>query len=606
MKMKLFLGFFLGVSLVNTAFSQSLDNAKKMYVYERYKSAKAELEKLVAADAKNAEAQYWLVLTNLAMGDKVNARAIATAASTATGNSALSSVANGHVDLIENKKQEAKSKFETAISLSDKKNQVAILTAIGRAHGSVGISQSEPDYAIEKLNAAMLKEPKNSEIAMVLGDVYRRKLDGGNAVTNYMKAQQLDPRSGQASYKIGKVFKTQDNCSALTEHFTNATNTDPNFMPAWRELYDSYANDESNCFNIASARTYLDKYIQTADPGVEADRIKMTFCYFSKDYNCALTEANNIGTKYPEVATEMIMWKGYIYDKLNDSSKSLGFFNEYFAKQKDTSTISANVYRRAAEIAAKNLGQERTALTFYENFIAKSPEMKAKIYGYAKCAEINEKLKEYAKAADWYKLIIANKETPTSIEYYKGGLALYNSQDFNGGAEVFKMYAEKYPTDYRGSFWTARCYAQIDSTMKDGLAVPHYDKFITIAETDMVKNKTNLVEAIKYVFIYNVATKKDNATAKTYLDKLKLVDPTNGQIPELEGYISGKAQPPAPKPTTGTGTNPKPGTGTTPKPATGTGGKPATNAGAKPKTGGTSTPKTGTGTKATTAPVKKG
>jgi tetratricopeptide (TPR) repeat protein len=575
MKMKMFLSLvFVSCITASSTFAQSVDNAKKMFQYERYQSAKSELEKIVAATATNADAQYWLILSNLMLGDRANARKIANAALTATNNSPLVNVAAGHIDLFDEKKPEARSKFETAISTADKKTLPSILLAIGRANGMVGISQSEPDYGIEKVKQALVKDPNNGELLIALGDCYRRKLDASSAVTTYMNVASTSPQSAMASFRLGQIYKAQDNCKILTAKFTEATVKDPNYMAAWRELYDAHANDESACYDIAAARTYLDKYIATSDPGASSDKIKMTFCYYSKDYACALTEANNIATKYGEpVATEMLSWKGYIYEKQADTLNSFNAFEQYIANQKDPAAIDYRLYRKIGDLALRMPGKEAVAISYYDKFLAKSTDKKTTEFVYTKLSNYYESIKDYKNASIWYKKLLEVKETPTAGDFYKAGIALYNSSDYTNAVTVFTNYADKYPSDYRGNFYAARSSALIDTTMALGLAAPFYEKYLPIAQLDSTKTKNGMVEACKYLFIYNLNIKKDKAAARVNLDKLKTIDPTNGEIASFEAYLSGAARQPAPKkvvpattPKAGTTTAPKTGTALVPKP----------------------------------------
>jgi tetratricopeptide (TPR) repeat protein len=578
MKKKVFLGLvFVSGLLSTTVFAQSIDNAKKMFYYERYKSAKADLEKLVAADAKNVEASYWLVQTLLAEGKKADAKKVAAAAVAANSANPLALVAVGHVELADNNKTDAKSRFETAISLADKKSLVNVLSAIGRANGSVGLRQSEPDYGIEKLKLALQKEPNNAEVYMLLGDNYRRKLDGGNAVDNYESALQKDAKLAKAAHRIGQIYKTQDNCAPMKAAFTNATNIDPNFMPAWRELYDSYANNESQCFNLADAKTYFDRYYASTDQGIETDMLKMSFAYFSKDFTGALTEANAITTKYGEDANvDMYTWKAYIQNQMGDSISAKNNLTTYFAKQTDASLINPALYQTAGAIFAKVAGEEKNAELYYNKFIDATESVAKKSSVINRVATMYYTKNDFVNAAKWYKRLIETKQNPSAVDYFYAGYSAYNSQDFNGSATIFNTYATKYPTDWRGNYWAGRSYAVLDSTMAQGLAIPSYEKFFPIAQADSVASKNSAIDALKYVFIYYMGVKKDKATAKSYLDKLKVVDPTNAQIPEFESYLSGTKQATTPTkgttvPKTGTNTGTKPtsgGTSTTTKPVT--------------------------------------
>ena len=547
--------------------AQSLDNAKQMYYYERYNSANTTLKALVAADAKNAEAQYWLVLTNIMQGNKAAAKATSDASLTANPSSPWSNIAAGHYALAYDDKPAAKIKFETAISFSDKKSMANTIIGIGRAHGSVGISQSEPDYAIEKLNTVLAKDPQNAEALIVLGDCYRRKIDGSNAVSNYMKVAPTAPQNARATYRIGQVYKTQDNCKSLTNYFTEVTTKDASFMPAWRELYDSYGNDESTCFNIAQARTYLDKFVATSDPGFEVDKIKMEFCYYSKDYTCALGLANEIGKKYDEnSAIEMLAWKGYISDKLKDSVAALQYLDEYLTKVKDPKTLDPKVYKKTAEVAAKIPGKEAQFINYYNQYISKVDDPKLKAGAYMKLAEYYEKNKDYINAASWYTKVVDIKTDPSTLEVYKAGLMSYNAQNFTESLRMFTLYANKFPDDYRGHLFSARCNVALDSASKQGLAVPSYEKYLAIAEKDLITNKRGLVEAYSYIIAFNLSNKNDKATATAYLEKLKLADATSPAIADFEAAIKGGGRAPAPKPVVNTA--PKPAKTTTVKPVT--------------------------------------
>ena len=63
--------------------------------------------------------------------------------------------------------------------------------------------------------------------------------------------------------------------------------------------------------------------------------------------------------------------------------------------------------------------------------------------------------------------------------------------------------------------------------MELGLAVPDCEKFISIAELDKSKNKSTLITAYGYMAGYNANVKKDLAIAKSFLEKIIEIDPTN-------------------------------------------------------------------------------
>ena len=55
-------------------------------------------------------------------------------------------------------------------------------------------------YAIDNLNQAADKEKKDPEIQILLGDAYRKMIDGANATFAYQKALDLDPKECKSRF----------------------------------------------------------------------------------------------------------------------------------------------------------------------------------------------------------------------------------------------------------------------------------------------------------------------------------------------------------------------------------------------------------------------
>ena len=173
----------------NTLFAQSIDEGKKFLNYERYTSAQNVFSKLVAANPNDAEAVYWLGQTyieNEDNPDTVAAQTLYQKTLQANPNQPLIMVGIGEIELMQGHKEDARNRFETAISLAKKKDLPEVLTAVGRAN--VDTKSGDPVYAIDKLNQAADKDKKNPEIQIDLGDAYRKMIDGANATTSYTHA----------------------------------------------------------------------------------------------------------------------------------------------------------------------------------------------------------------------------------------------------------------------------------------------------------------------------------------------------------------------------------------------------------------------------------
>ena len=70
-------------------------------------------------------------------------------------------VGMGEIDLMEGRKDEARNKFETAISLTKKRDLPDILLPIARAN--IDTKNGDTQYAIQKLNEAADRDKKRSK-----------------------------------------------------------------------------------------------------------------------------------------------------------------------------------------------------------------------------------------------------------------------------------------------------------------------------------------------------------------------------------------------------------------------------------------------------------
>ena len=143
--------------------------------YEKFKSARVELEKSVAANPDKEEPLYWLGQSMIAPDDHSDKDVAAAKALYLTflekkRNSPLIMAGIGHMELLEGKTRDARSHFETAISLSQAKN-ASVLNAIGFANGNPDAKNGDAAYAIDKLKlATQIKGMKDPDVWINLGD----------------------------------------------------------------------------------------------------------------------------------------------------------------------------------------------------------------------------------------------------------------------------------------------------------------------------------------------------------------------------------------------------------------------------------------------------
>ena len=196
------------VMVSNLVSAQAVEQGRKFLYYERYKSAKETFEKVLASNPNSIDAVYWLgqtLLNDPDLKDSVAAKALYLKALQTNGSAPLLLAGIGEIELREGKTADARQHFETAISLTKAKD-VNILNAVGIANANPAVRAGDPAYAIEKLNlATQAKNFINTDTYLILGDAYRKLVDGSNAVLSYQKALTIDPKLAAAKYKIGKI-----------------------------------------------------------------------------------------------------------------------------------------------------------------------------------------------------------------------------------------------------------------------------------------------------------------------------------------------------------------------------------------------------------------
>ena len=536
-KMKQFFLLSSFIFLGNTLFAQSIDDGKKFLDYERYTSAQNVFSKLVAANPNDIEAVYWLGQTYIKNGDNPDtaaAKALYQKALQANPNTPLLMVGMGEIALMEGQKEDARNKFEAAMSIPKKKELPEIQEAVGRAN--IDTKSGDPVYAIGLLSQAADKDKKNPEVQILLGDAYRKMIDGANATTSYTKALELDPKSARADFMIGRIYETQGYGQEpiYMKYYNAAIAADPNFAPVYYWLYNYYYERDVN-----KSREYLNKYIAVADPDSKNCYAEASLLYVSRLYQQAIAKSDEcISTGGTKVYPNVYGLKAYSYDKLGDSINAKKYFDEFFAKvnpdkigPKDFLTYGQVLLKIPAKDSMDQVHNDSLASVYIDKAIALDT-VPANKFDYVKStAESLIASKKYADAGKWYTKMLKLKPDYNKVDLYYAG---YN--DYRGGAyaaadSIWGLYTQKYPEDIFGWYMEAHAQEGIDSTGINGLAKPSYEKVIAIADTsaDKDKVKANEITGYRYMVAYYYNTKKDVDSALYYNSQILTLDPNDTQ-----------------------------------------------------------------------------
>jgi lipopolysaccharide biosynthesis regulator YciM len=535
-----------GLLLANFSKAQSIEDGKKFLYYEKFISAKNVFQQLVTANPASDEAVYWLGQTLIAPNedkDIEGAKAIYQKGLAANANSALLNAGMGHIELLEGKTQQARSHFESAISLSGGKN-IMVLDAIGFANGDFDSKFGDGAYAIEKLQQATnSKGFKDARIMTDLGDAFRKVQDGGSAQRSYEAALAIDPKYARAKFRIGRIYQSQGRSQEpiYLQYYNDAIALDPNYSPVYFYLHQYFYETD-----VVKSAAYLDKYLAAKgsdEPNACFLSAQMKFAQglFAE----AITSSENCVAASPNPYPNLFGLLAYANYKIADTREKAGdstgamsangnskiAFDKYFQKQKPAK-IGARDYFTYATVLLKFPGNEALAGNFMEQAVALDSTEIGKVTMLKSVAASYEKGKQYAEAGEWYKKILNIKKVPTKTDIYNAAYSYYRIGQFAPAAQLFETYTQKYADDILGYYMMGKSYWGIDTLMAYGLANNSFTKATEVGEvyTDKSKIVTQLMAAYKYFIAYSANVEKNYPLAVSYADKALLLDPNDQEV----------------------------------------------------------------------------
>ncbi|MBS1512740.1 MAG: tetratricopeptide repeat protein [Bacteroidetes bacterium] len=582
-KIKAVVLFLVTVVAANMLKAQSIEDGKKFMYYEKYISAKKVFEQLLAANPNNTDAAYWLGQC-LISGDNKDipaAKELYRKTLEANSNNALLTAGMGHIELLEGKTQDARNRFETAISLSQGKN-IAVLNAIGAANADYDIKNGDANYAIEKLKqATTLKGFKDPETYCLMGDAYRRLTDGGNAQKSYESALGVASNYARAKFRIGNIYQTQgkEQEDIYMRYYNDAIAMDANYTPVYYQLYLLLYNT-----NVNKSGEYLEKYLSLmGQDEPQACYYRATIKFAQGLFAESITQADAcIASGGANPDPRLYGLKAYAYLKLNDTANAKTAFEKFFQLQKPEK-IGPTDYLTYGKILQKTPGNEAQATQYFEKAVAADTVETSKINTIKEIGAGFEDLKSYTDAGYWYSKVLAIKKAPSKTDYYNAAYNYYRGGKYEEAVTGWSGYLTNYPDDIFGYYMTAIAQNKIDTSFTLGLAVPNYQKVVDLGEaqwaTDSVKVKSHLMNAYKFFIQYTYNGQHDPKAASEWCARYLAKDPTDAEVQKYKDAFDAMAAKPAPpaKPAapakSSGGTKPAKGTATTTKPATGGGTK---------------------------------
>ncbi len=494
---------------------------KALYLVETEQTQKAiqEMDQAIAASPTDASLLYYAGYIKLKINNKAAALESFEKGIKLNEKEPLNYVGKAQVNLLDGKPADAKLNFDKALGLG--KKNVTVLKAIGEAY------LVDNKYLIESINTLNKAKAINAtdfEVHILLGDAFLlQNTNAGQAVSSYEEAARLMPTSAKALYKVGLVFDRAKNYENSVENYNKAVTADPKYTLAYKDLGEIYYKIKEYAKAVAAYEKYL---ALTEKP--EAVQFQYAFYLFAaKDY----TKSNEIFKKLasaPDVKNVTLRFYAKSLYEVGDLDQCITIYDKYFAQAKPEE-IEANDYEYYGRALLK-LKKDSLAIVGLKKSLklnADQPEITQLV------ADSYLKTKKFAEAIETYKELMSKRKKPLSLDFFSIGRAYYYNSQFVQADSAFTKLIEMQPAMTVGYLWLANTKSGLDDeTQSQGLAKPYFEKLIEIASVNPEKNKNDLVKAYEYLAPYYYNVKHDIPTAKTYYEKLLVLQPDNATVKE--------------------------------------------------------------------------
>jgi len=334
-------------------------------------------------------------------------------------------------------------------------------SGIYKDYAKILYANGSPDSLILSIiNKAIELKDINSDIYVIMGDIYNKNNDKEKTLLYYKKALEMDPENKELQAKLDafkeKCMELDDSIAVYELKITNENNP-----KNYRILGDLYKKKKQDQKAIEAYKKYIDKvnddeiisYIALYEhkKGNHKEAIK----YFNKKtdlnneelylsaisyisiphYTGALTNLLVYIKRYPEGeyyydAHRMI---GHIYQEFEDD-KSIEHFNIYLKHEKD-STLAYFV----AELEEKK--DKNKAIASYINNTKKYPN---DIRNYIKVGDLSKDIK---LSIEYYEKALKIDDSLINI-YIKIGNIYDSLNNFDKAEDLYKRAIDKYPNEF--------------------------------------------------------------------------------------------------------------------------------------------------------------
>ncbi|SHM10623.1 lipopolysaccharide assembly protein LapB [Chitinophaga sp. CF418] len=556
--------------VANGAMAQSVEDGLKDLYYGKYETAKGNLEKAIAAKPTDDRGYYYLGIAQLGLHDDAGAAATFQKGLQAVPTSPLLQAGLGRIDLLKGDAAAAKQKFEAASTAAEGRNG-DVARAI--ADANTEIKGGDRGYALSVMEKLLNNEGrKKKEVYTAkaadyieLGDAYRLLggENGGKAITSYDKALEMEPNNAEAVMKQGLVNYNAKLLQDAVNDWTKATNLDPNYAPAYYELYQFYITPTKAQLSLENAAKYLEKYMEVIGSGagkLENEYNLAAISFYRKDYDAAINKAKAVlpqttegnKGKFVRLLTDAYLQKG-------DTTTGKQVIEEY-AKSVGDAKLQANdykllsaIYQQHVKDSAQEAVNDSLAGLYLEKYAL--ADTAKDVEKYRAVADNFKAMHDFKRSAQWYGKLVSeftDEQNTGKVQdmFFKGTMEIY-AREYDAADSTWGAFAAKYPNNEAlGIYWRGRANMAKDPEAKLGAAIPYFQKFFEIKGDEKMNKPSQLMFPYQYMMIYYY-NKDDQANMKIWMDKVLAIDPNNATVKAIQENQENKTKAAAVKPAQG-------------------------------------------------------
>jgi tetratricopeptide (TPR) repeat protein len=354
---------------------------------------------------------------------------------------------------------------------------------------------------------------------MLLGDAYlmQNNQNAGETVNSYERAAKADPKFAKPHYKIGKIYQRARTLDIAIGSYEKAIAIDPEYAPAYKELGEIYYVQKA----ADKAVTAYEKYLSISETPGQAKFQYAFFLFMAKNYEKANAIFKEVTTN-PNVSPVALRYYAYSLTEQDKTDEARKIFEQYFQRAKPEEIVAGD-YGYYGKLLVKLKEDSLANESFAKSLVLDSAQAEIlQMHG-----DTYLKRKKYPEAIAAYKQLISIRQAPLSQDLWSIGRAYYFNEQFPEADSAFTQLAAKQPNMTVGYLYAARAKANIDSTMKEGLAKPMYESLLEKALSNPEKNKKEIIEAYEYLGAYSLHVKNDVLGAKAYYEKILALDPNH-------------------------------------------------------------------------------